>query len=59
MTLNFAGLEFGGMGLAAIVGIIMNLILPEIETEKDEKIEKSEEIEENVEMNSELSYETN
>ena len=59
LTLNFAGLEFGGMGLAAIVGIVMNLILPEIETEKDEKIEKSEEIEENVEMNSELSYETN
>lgn len=59
LTLNFAGLEFGGMGLAAIVGIVMNLILPEIETEKDEKIKKNEKIEENVEVNSELSYETN
>lgn len=43
LTLNFLGLEFGGMGLAAIVGIIMNLILPslekEIENEDDLKLE--------------------
>ena len=29
LTLNFGGLEFAGMGLAALVGIILNLILPE------------------------------
>jgi uracil permease len=53
LTLSFAGLEFGGMGLAAIVGIVMNLILPEVEKEKAEMAE------EELEINSELSYEAN
>jgi len=54
LTLNFAGLEFGGMGLAAIVGIIMNLILPAMEKE-DKQIEKEEELK----IKSELRYEAN
>ncbi len=29
LTINLAGLQFAGMGLAALVGIILNLILPE------------------------------
>ena len=54
LTLSFAGLEFGGMGLAAIVGIVMNLILPEIEKETE-----AEELAEELEVNSELRYEAN
>jgi uracil permease len=53
LSLSFAGLEFGGMGLAAIVGIVMNLILPEIEKEENEAAEKD------IKINSELSYEAN
>jgi uracil permease len=53
LTLSFAGLEFGGMGLAAIVGIVMNLILPEIEKEE------AEELDQELEVKSELRYEAN
>ncbi len=46
-------ISFSGMSLAAIVGIILNLIIPEekdeIEIKKEEKIEKS-----NIEINQEL-----
>lgn len=29
LTISFAGVEFAGMGLAALVGILLNIILPE------------------------------
>lgn len=51
LTINIAGLEFAGMGLAAIVGIFLNLVLPEelkIKTNVEEEI-----------INNELGYETN
>ena len=34
LTISFAGLEFAGMGLAAITGIFLNLVLPENLNEK-------------------------
>ena len=54
LTLSFAGLEFGGMGLAAIVGIVMNLILPAVE--KDDKVE---DLDEDLNLEPELRYEAN
>jgi uracil permease len=54
LTLNFAGLEFGGMGLAAIVGIVMNLILPAME--KDDEVE---DLDEELKLEAELRYEAN
>lgn len=54
LTLNFAGLEFGGMGLAAIVGIVMNLILPAMDNE-----DEVEEIDEDLNLEAELRYEAN
>ena len=37
LTLSFAGMEFAGMGLAALVGIVLNLILPEdIDSDENE-----------------------
>jgi len=42
------------MGLAAIVGIVMNLILPAIDKEVEEL-----EAEEDLKLKSELSYEAN
>ncbi|MFW5749673.1 MAG: solute carrier family 23 protein, partial [Halanaerobium sp.] len=54
LTLNFAGLEFGGMGLAAIVGIVMNLVLPAMEKEIEDK-----ELEEELKLEAELQYEAN
>ena len=51
LTITVSGLEFAGMGLAALVGIIMNLVLPEMD--------KSEEKIDNAEIESELSYEAN
>ena len=54
LTLSFAGLEFSGMGLSAIVGIVMNLILPAIE--KDNEVE---EIGEDLNLEKELRYEAN
>ena len=38
LTISFAGLEFAGMGLAALVGIILNLILPEEIAKNDENV---------------------
>lgn len=55
LTLNFGGLEFGGMGLAAIVGIVMNLILPAMDKEDEDKAE----IDEDLNLESELRYEAN
>ncbi len=48
LTISIGSLEFAGMGLAAIVGILLNLVLPEelIISEDDENID------------SELGYET-
>ncbi|SDH84461.1 uracil-xanthine permease family protein [Halanaerobium congolense] len=54
LTLSFAGLEFGGMGLAAIVGIVMNLILPAVE--KDDEVE---DLDEDLNLEPELRYEAN
>jgi len=56
LTISIAGLDFAGMGLAALVGIIMNLILPDIDNKNagEEEIEK-----ENLKVKSELSYEAN
>jgi uracil permease len=54
LSLSFAGLEFGGMGLAAIVGIVMNLILPAMEKE-----DEVEEIDKDLNVESELRYEAN
>jgi len=51
LTITISGLEFAGMGLAALVGIIMNLVLPEMD-----KIENKPE---NAEIETELSYEAN
>lgn len=36
MTLNFGGVPFSGIGLGAIVGIILNLILPQPRVENNE-----------------------
>ncbi|TDO92127.1 uracil permease [Halanaerobium saccharolyticum] len=54
LTLSFAGLEFGGMGLAAIVGIVMNLILPAMD-----KDDEAEELDEDLDLEPELRYEAN
>jgi len=54
LTLSFAGLEFGGMGLAAIVGIVMNLILPAVEKE-----DEVEDLDKDLNLESELRYEAN
>lgn len=54
LTLSFSGLEFGGMGLAAIVGIVMNLILPAVE--KDDEVE---DLDEDLNLEPELRYEAN
>ena len=56
LTISIAGLDFAGMGLAALVGIIMNLILPDIDNKNagEEEIEK-----EDLKVKSELSYEAN
>ncbi|RCW89144.1 uracil permease [Halanaerobium sp. DL-01] len=56
LTISIAGLDFAGMGLAALVGIIMNLILPDAEKKNAsaEKVEKD-----NLKIKSELSYEAN
>ncbi|MGM0603746.1 MAG: uracil-xanthine permease family protein [Bacillota bacterium] len=56
LTISVAGLDFAGMGLAALVGIIMNLILPDTEKKNTaaEEVEK-----ENLKVKSELSYEAN
>ncbi|MCC3145571.1 NCS2 family nucleobase:cation symporter [Halanaerobium sp. Z-7514] len=55
LTITFLGLEFAGMGLAALVAIIMNLILPEANKEKT-LMEKNEE--EALAMDRELGYES-
>src|SRR6056297_3920634 len=52
LTLSFAGIEFAGMGLAAIVGIVMNLILPAMD--KDDDVE---DIDEDLNLEPELRYE--
>jgi len=54
LTLSFAGLEFGGMGLAAIVGIVMNLILPAMEKE-----DEVEELDQDLNLEPELRYKAN
>jgi uracil permease len=56
LTITAAGLEFAGMGLAALVGIVMNLLLPEANNDNDEE---SEVLDEQLEIESELRYEAN
>ncbi len=42
LTISFAGLEFAGMGLAALVGIILNLILPENKSKNNKDLSEKE-----------------
>jgi uracil permease len=56
LTISAAGLEFAGMGLAALVGIIMNLLLPE---DNNNQRSESEVLDEKLEIESELRYEAN
>ncbi len=56
LTITAAGLEFAGMGLAALVGIVMNLLLPDTDNDNDEE---SEVLDKQIEVESELRYEAN
>ena len=56
LTISAAGLEFAGMGLAALVGIVMNLLLPE---NNEDNNADSEVLDEDIEIESELRYEAN
>ncbi len=56
LTITAAGLEFAGMGLAALVGIVMNLLLPKADKDNNEE---SAVLDEQLEIESELRYEAN
>ncbi|MFW6294921.1 MAG: uracil-xanthine permease family protein [Halanaerobium sp.] len=56
LTISAAGLEFAGMGLAALVGIVMNILLPEANNKQGSE---SEVLDEKLEIEAELRYEVN
>lgn len=56
LTISAAGLEFAGMGLAALVGIVMNILLPE---DNNKQGSESEVLDEKLEIEAELRYEVN